>query len=443
MNTVRDVMTRDVVWVSPSTRVKVAITFMKTQHIGALPVVQMGGAVDGLVTYQSILGEPQDVAVAEVMERDYVTVESDATVYDAAELMNKTGSSHLLVFDDSQLVGIVSRGDLMPELGKTFDPLTELPWSDAIRDWAMDALKRGHEISVIFFDLDHYGLFNKRHGHVVGDNVLKEVAKVFKKGIDPELDLACRYGGDEFTVVSLRRADEAVDLAEILQTRISSIQVEGLTDGVSGTYGMSGGRRTKEREDIHYAATIDDLITRASKECTARKPHRIEKPEAAPAPQPQAAPAVSWRQPEGARLPRLRIQTVGISTTGPEATVSVTLARAGREFTRTASGYVVGGRNTLRLVAEATAGAACKSLAPGHGIAIEEVFLQSTNSEEEIVTVVAVFISPRSSIRHVGSAVVKRGDPYRATAAATLAAVNRQIDSAPMAEVEQGETSAN
>ena len=119
--------------------------------------------------------------------------------------------------------------------------------------------------------------------------------------------------------------------------------------------------------------------------------------------------------------------------------MGVTLLAGDREYRRDVSGYVIGGTNVLRLVAEATAGAACKSLAAGHGIVVDDVMLYGSGREDEIVTVVAVFISPRWSTRHVGSAVVKRGDQYRAAAAALLAAVNRQIENAPPGEPEEVE----
>ena len=137
-----------------------------------------------------------------------------------------------------------------------------------------------------------------------------------------------------------------------------------------------------------------------------------------------------------APVPRLKIKNTSVSTTGSEATVGVTLTRGKREFRREVSDYAVGGRDVLRLVSRAVAGAACQSLAPEHGIVIDEVLVQSASEQEEVVTVVATFVGPSSSTRHAGGAVVKRGDRYSAAAAATLDAVNRLIEAAPQAEDE-------
>ncbi|MCE5313565.1 MAG: GGDEF domain-containing protein [Armatimonadota bacterium] len=431
MKTVRDLMTPDVVWVTPSTRVKVAITFMKGHSIGALPVLVNSGLV-GIVTLYDLLGEPQDAPVEELMTRRFTSVDPDMTAYDAARLLQETGDNHLLVTQDDQLVGILSQGDLMPELGRTFDPLTELPWSDSFREWSMNALKRGLEITIILFDLDKFGIFNKKYGHVVGDTVIKEVAGVLKRGVDPDLELLCRYGGDEFGLVTVRRADEAAALAEVLKERVSQIKIDEVPEGVSMTYGMFGGRRTKEREDMHYAATIDDLITRASKNCTANKPNRIE--EALPALASAASLLEAASSDGSARAPRLKIETISFISSGTEAKVGVTLARGGNEFMRESSGYAVGEESILRLFAEAAAGAVCKSLAPDHGIVVEDASLQESGKDDEIVTVVAMYVHPRSSVRLTGSALVRRGDHYRAAAAALLDAVNRQVELAPSRE---------
>lgn len=453
MKTVGEVMASDVVWVSPSARVKTAVILMKGHNIGALPVVEANDEVAGIVTYHDVLGQPADAPIADIMTRDFRPVSPEMSIADAAELMTESRSGCLMVLQDKRLKGIISHGDILPELGKSYDPLTGLAWSDQFREWAMAALKRGQEISVIFFDLDKFGMFNKQHGHVVGDTVLKEVAEVFVSSIDPEKSFACRYGGDEFVVVSIRDADAAVSLADTIKQGIAAITIPGLPISVSGSYGIFGGRRTNERRDIHYAATIDDLVTHASKNCTLAKPgpRASEMGREAEAlgrdlqsrPVPEAAQPVT-AQPTAALTPaptpaavRLKIHTINFTSSGAEANVTVTLMHGEQEYSRQSSGYLIDGGNALRLVAEATAGAASKALAADHGIVVDEVFLQTGGTGEQIVTVTAAFINPRYTTRCAGSAVIKRGDQFRAAAAAVLAAVNRQIETAPRSDEDE------
>jgi diguanylate cyclase (GGDEF)-like protein len=52
----------------------------------------------------------------------------------------------------------------------------------------------------IMIDVDHFKMINHRHGHIVGDKVLSEVAQILKQTFNKE-DFVCRYGGDEFVVI--------------------------------------------------------------------------------------------------------------------------------------------------------------------------------------------------------------------------------------------------
>jgi diguanylate cyclase (GGDEF)-like protein len=82
-----------------------------------------------------------------------------------------------------------------------------------------DRLGAGRPLSAIMFDLDHFGAFNKEHGHQVGDAVLKAFGDVlatrFRAG-----DLVARVGGEEFVAVldgvdrqgAVRIADEVREL---------------------------------------------------------------------------------------------------------------------------------------------------------------------------------------------------------------------------------------
>lgn len=58
----------------------------------------------------------------------------------------------------------------------------------------------GHPLSVAFIDLDRFKQINDTHGHLVGDEVLQNVARVLAAQLR-ETDFIARYGGEEFVVV--------------------------------------------------------------------------------------------------------------------------------------------------------------------------------------------------------------------------------------------------
>jgi diguanylate cyclase (GGDEF)-like protein len=183
-----------------------------------------------------------------------------------------TPIGRLPVVDQGALVGMVTREDLLKELGRLTDPLTDLPWSVTLRQKAADLLKAGREISVLFIDLDDFAFVNKLYGHVVGDRIIKSVAALLREKIDPESDVICRYAGDEFAIVTTRTVDSAMALALVLREAIAATEVPGAPLGaVSAAIGIGGGKRSIERHDIHHDATVDDLLTIASRASTMAK----------------------------------------------------------------------------------------------------------------------------------------------------------------------------
>ncbi|MFN3659096.1 MAG: PleD family two-component system response regulator [Pseudolabrys sp.] len=62
------------------------------------------------------------------------------------------------------------------------------------------AASRGKPIAVMVLDIDYFKSINDTHGHDAGDDVLREFALRIRKSIR-NIDLACRYGGEEFVIV--------------------------------------------------------------------------------------------------------------------------------------------------------------------------------------------------------------------------------------------------
>ncbi len=65
--------------------------------------------------------------------------------------------------------------------------------------------------ALLMLDIDHFKRFNDTYGHLAGDEVLRNVAKVLV-GQARDMDVACRYGGEEFAVIlpATRSADACI-----------------------------------------------------------------------------------------------------------------------------------------------------------------------------------------------------------------------------------------
>jgi diguanylate cyclase (GGDEF)-like protein len=87
------------------------------------------------------------------------------------------------------------------------------------------AARRKQTLAVFMLDLDHFKKFNDTFGHAAGDTVLKAVAEIFRSNIRTE-DIACRYGGEEFTIM-LPDVTPAIALerAESIRRAVASVHL--------------------------------------------------------------------------------------------------------------------------------------------------------------------------------------------------------------------------
>ncbi len=77
--------------------------------------------------------------------------------------------------------------------------------------------RRNLPLSVLMVDVDHFKKFNDTHGHAAGDALLGHVGRIIAGAIRAE-DMACRYGGEEFTIVMPETdAATAFDRAETIR----------------------------------------------------------------------------------------------------------------------------------------------------------------------------------------------------------------------------------
>jgi diguanylate cyclase (GGDEF)-like protein len=77
------------------------------------------------------------------------------------------------------------------------------------------------ELSLLFLDCDHLKRVNDEHGHLAGSQVLREVSFIMQRVLAETVSLACRYGGDEFTVILLDQTlEQATVVAEKLRRAV-------------------------------------------------------------------------------------------------------------------------------------------------------------------------------------------------------------------------------
>ncbi|WP_233867739.1 sensor domain-containing diguanylate cyclase [Paraburkholderia adhaesiva] len=89
------------------------------------------------------------------------------------------------------------------------------------------AVREREPLSVLFFDIDHFKLFNDTYGHAAGDAVLELVAGRIASGARRATDMAARYGGEEFTLILPDTSlPAAVKIAEKIRKKVESADLE-------------------------------------------------------------------------------------------------------------------------------------------------------------------------------------------------------------------------
>jgi diguanylate cyclase (GGDEF)-like protein len=113
-------------------------------------------------------------------------------------------------------------------------------------------------LSLIICDLDNFKKINDTFGHLVGDKVLRETAKIIKNNIRDGIDVAARWGGEEFVVVlPFTDVDSAYKIAERIRVNINSHKYSGLPENyvITASFGVA-------TYPIH-AKTKNDLFKKA------------------------------------------------------------------------------------------------------------------------------------------------------------------------------------
>jgi CBS domain-containing protein len=117
MTTVRDVMTTNVDYCTPLDNVYEVAVKMRDLNVGAIPIVEDGRLIGMITDRDLVvrgIAEKRSGSnqVTNVMTEDLITISPDASVQEATELMARHQIRRLPVVENNKLVGIVALGDL-------------------------------------------------------------------------------------------------------------------------------------------------------------------------------------------------------------------------------------------------------------------------------------------------------------------------------------------
>jgi diguanylate cyclase (GGDEF)-like protein len=164
-----------------------------------------------------------------------------------------------------QMTGLYNRGYFFKELNSEIQR----------------SIRYNHVFSVIFLDIDDFKNFNDSFGHLEGDRLLKEVARILRSKArrsetDPpyDIDVPCRYGGEEFSVIlpetpirttghGLTEGMNALAFAERIRQEVASLAGSGT--GITVSIGVAAFPEHGITPD-ELVRTVDEALYRSKKE---------------------------------------------------------------------------------------------------------------------------------------------------------------------------------
>jgi len=172
-----------------------------------------------------------------------VKIKREGTFIDELDIL--AGATTDLSFELEQLNIEVEQKTKELENIAMYDLLTGLPNRNMLnfhlRKSVMNLSRSNGKLAVLFLDLDDFKKVNDSHGHTDGDKLLIQAANRLRSSIR-QIDLACRFGGDEFVVVlgHIDEHQEAEQVAkEILESFKEPIKINSSLFYVSTSIGIA------------------------------------------------------------------------------------------------------------------------------------------------------------------------------------------------------------
>jgi diguanylate cyclase (GGDEF)-like protein len=94
-------------------------------------------------------------------------------------------------------------------------------------------------MAVLMIDIDQFKRLNDEFGHLLGDEVLRQVSSMFHQQVR-KIDVVCRYGGEEFAILlSQTNQQHSLAVAEKLRRLVESWQFPGVPQSVTISAGVA------------------------------------------------------------------------------------------------------------------------------------------------------------------------------------------------------------
>jgi len=155
----------------------------------------------------------------------------------------------------------LTRIDGLTGLGnrRYFDEYLAAEWKRAFRAQS--------PLSLLMIDADNFKRYNDSYGHMAGDEVLKQIARVIQSGCRRSTDLAARYGGEEFVIVLVDTLlEQSSAIAERLVQSVRELNIPHGPDRVTISVGVATTVPNENQTPNDFVNAADLALFRAKSE---------------------------------------------------------------------------------------------------------------------------------------------------------------------------------
>lgn len=185
--------------------------------------------MDGIELIKRLAGDRKEIDIIAITGHSMSYSYTDVISAGASDFIIKPFTLNEL---EAKLTRIIRERALRRELEHLAirDPLTGLYnrrfFQRIVRKEALRAIRYRHSLFLFFFDIDHFKMYNDAKGHQAGDQLLVQFAELLKSCIRKDLDVAFRYGGDEFTLLLPHLLpDSAVSVADRIRQNYNLLEL--------------------------------------------------------------------------------------------------------------------------------------------------------------------------------------------------------------------------